>query len=278
MNNFVINVKENTKRQEHIKQQFQGIDFSFFNAITPKNLAEVLDNNLADLKNSVLSPVEQSCFMSHFLLMKKCITENLAYIAIFEDDIFLNQEAKLFLNNDKWLFENFDLQEKTIIKLETNLAELALKNTGIIINNYNFQKIKSKDNCMAAYIISKPACEYFLEKLKILSKDILIKPIDDILFDDLIKDKNLNFYQINPAICIQDILLNKEKYNLTSQLDEEREFYNKKRKEVYYKTRGISGRLKKMGKNLINALIKVCRFLKLIKAETYSVVPFKQEN
>ena len=278
MNNFVINVKENKKRQEHIKIQFQNIEFSFFEAITPTNLKEILDNNLPNLHNSILSPVEKACFMSHFLLIKKCVDDNLPYITIFEDDVFLNQDAKLFLNDDKWLFENFNLEEKVVIKLETKLSELLLEKTEIKFNNYNFEKIKSKNNGCGAYIISNSASKYFLKILNQLSENPLITPIDDILFDDLIKDKNFNFYQINPAICIQDILLNKEKYNLTSQLDEEREFYNKKRKEVYYKTRGLSGRLKKMGKNLINALIKVCRFLKLIKAETYSVVPFKQEN
>ena len=271
MNNFVINVKENKKRQEHIKIQFQNIEFSFFEAITPTNLKEILDNNLPNLHNSILSPVEKACFMSHFLLIKKCVDDNLPYITIFEDDVFLNQDAKLFLNDDKWLFDNFNLEEKIVIKLETKLSELLLEKTEIKFNNYNFEKIKSKNNGCGAYIISNSASKYFLKLLNQLSENPLIKPIDDILFEDLIKDKNFKFYQINPAICIQDIILNQEQYSLTSHLETERELSNQKRKELYYKTRGLSGRLKKVFHNILRV------FLKMKHKKNFVIVPFDYE-
>ena len=225
MNNFVISLKDNKQRQEHIKKEFQGVNFSFFEAITPDNLDMVSEKYLPNLKNVILSPVEKACFLSHISLMRKCIDENLPYITIFEDDIFLDNKGKFFLENEDWLKNNFNLEEKIIIKLETHLSEVELLPTNLFINNYRFDKIIGKNICMAGYLMTNSACVYFLEKVEIFSKNLLMKPVDDILFEDLISDKKLKFYQINPAICVQDNNLNKEKYSLISSLEDNRRLW-----------------------------------------------------
>ena len=175
MNNFVISLKDNKQRQEHIKKEFQGVNFSFFEAITPDNLDMVSEKYLPNLKNVILSPVEKACFLSHISLMRKCIDENLPYITIFEDDIFLDNKGKFFLENEDWLKNNFNLEEKIIIKLETHLSEVELLPTNLFIYNYRFDKIIGKNICMAGYLMTNSACVYFLEKVEIFSKNLLQK-------------------------------------------------------------------------------------------------------
>ena len=65
--------------------------------------------------------------MSHFMLWKKCVDDNLAYISIFEDDILLGENAEQFLANDEWLKVRFNFQEIFVLRLETFLMPVQLE-------------------------------------------------------------------------------------------------------------------------------------------------------
>ncbi|MCT8793279.1 hypothetical protein KZ389_11030, partial [Glaesserella parasuis] len=73
----------------------------------------------------------------------------------------------------------------------------------------------------AGYIISKNAINYLLRLIKFLEAED-IKPIDQIIFNQLLSDQNLFIYQLSPAICIQELQLNKEESSLYSQIEEDR--------------------------------------------------------
>ncbi|MCT8824956.1 beta-1,4 galactosyltransferase, partial [Glaesserella parasuis] len=73
----------------------------------------------------------------------------------------------------------------------------------------------------AGYIISKNAINYLLRLIKSLESED-IKPIDQIIFNQLLSDQNLFIYQLSPAICIQELQLNKEESSLYSQIEEDR--------------------------------------------------------
>ncbi|WP_204352538.1 glycosyltransferase family 25 protein [Aggregatibacter kilianii] len=116
--NFVISIPTADKRRNHIIEQFgrQNIPFEFFDAFTPSpELDSLIQWNLPQLDETTFTNGEKACFMSHLELWKKCIDEDLPYINIFEDDIYLGENADHFLSQDKWLVQRFDLSSKFII-------------------------------------------------------------------------------------------------------------------------------------------------------------------
>ena len=99
--NVVISISTAYKRRNHIIDQFgqKQIPFEFFDAFTPSDRLDVhLQRYLPNVEaTSKLTAGEKGCLMSHFMLWKKCVDDNLAYISIFEDDILLGENAEQFL-------------------------------------------------------------------------------------------------------------------------------------------------------------------------------------
>lgn len=215
MDIFVISLKNALERRKHINKQFmaQQVGFQYFDAIEPHQIDGALKNTGIELENCSLTRGEVGCLLSHISLWKKIIDNNLPYMAIFEDDIYLGCKAKSFLKNISWIPKNVD-----IIKLEafsdSVLVELFSKKN--LINDRSLFLLKGKHLGTAGYIISNIGAKSLL---KYVSELTIIKPIDDIMFDGYIAKKMI--YQMQPALCIQDFIHNKE-VNFASCLQKDR--------------------------------------------------------
>lgn len=73
----------------------QQIEFQYFDAIEPHQIEGTLQNIGVELKNCSLTKGEIGCFLSHVSLWKKIIDNNLSYMAIFEDDIYLGSKSSI---------------------------------------------------------------------------------------------------------------------------------------------------------------------------------------
>ncbi|TCP11728.1 glycosyl transferase family 25 [Bisgaardia hudsonensis] len=198
----------------------KNIPFHFFNAIVPDD--KLIDNLLPNLKNTSLTVGEKGCLLSHLVLWKKCIDDNLPYIIIFEDDVLLGKDADLFLCDDSWLTERFNFNENIIIRLETFLMPVKLDESSL--SSYlqrTFPILKSVHFGTAGYIITHKAAKYLLEVISSLSGDNL-KAIDRIIFDSMVSISDFQVYQLSPAICIQELQLNQSNSKLISQIETER--------------------------------------------------------
>lgn len=223
MKNFVISLKSASKRREHIIQEFgkQNVSFEFFDAITP-DLIEITCQRLGInlINNQRLSNGEKGCFLSHVCLWQKMIDENIEYLAIFEDDVYLGKNADLYLNNQDWLKEyNFD-----IIKLETMNSLIHLSKKTIPINNQHLlinrklHHLKSVHTGTCGYIINRNCVIKIISWLKSYPNELLL-PIDHIIFEYLLSQ--FIIYQINPALAIQ--AENYQIGSLFSSLEQERQ-------------------------------------------------------
>ena len=128
MKNIVISLKTATARREHIVQEFgkQNVGFEFFDALTPdlaRPLAEKMQLNIHD---DFLSPGELACFMSHVSIWQKMVDEQIPHLAIFEDDVYLGQNADYFLSNDTWIQSDWQ-----IIKLEAFAKKILHERQGL---------------------------------------------------------------------------------------------------------------------------------------------------
>ncbi|QEH12883.1 glycosyltransferase family 25 protein [Histophilus somni] len=225
MFNYVISLKSAVDRRQHIEKEFsqQHIPYTFFDAFQLNEENEnILQHYVPALSKSSLANKLKSCFMSHVLLWQKCVDENLPFIAIFEDDIFLSSVANKFLSEYDWLKERFAFNQYFILRLETIYMKSEYCKTKIPdYQNRKFNRLMSGHFGMGGYILSQVAAKKLLALFK--NTDIFIEEIDQIIFKQLLKDEQYPVYQCEPAIIIQDCILNKDNCTLTSSLAPERE-------------------------------------------------------
>lgn len=253
--NYVISLNTATERRQHIQTEFakQNIPFTFFDAITPDLIAITCEKIGIDLvHNQRLSNGEKGCFLSHVCLWQKMIDDNIQYLAIFEDDVYLGENADLFLNQEDWLNNiNFD-----IIKLETWQELVHLDKQSHIIQHRQLKRLKSTHVGACGYILTQTAAKKTLNYIKSLSHDYIFA-LDHVIFGALLTQ--LNIYQLSPALSIQA-----DRYNhqFSSQLELERRQNN----FVYIPN-----------DNLMTKLIKLLnRFQRSIGKRTfYQKVPFQ---
>ena len=254
--NFVISISTADKRRNHIIQQVgqQNIPFEFFDAFTPSerlndHLQRYLPNVAATPK---LTMGEKGCLMSHFMLWKKCVDDDLDFITLFEDDILLGENAEQFLAEDEWLKVRFNFQEIFVLRLETFLMPVKLeRQQGILpYHQREIDILKSKHFGTAGYIISNAAARYLINVFEELAVED-VKAIDEIMFNEWVNVESYQVYQLNPAICVQELQLNQESSTLMSGLQEER-----KKKTVIQIKKTLRQRLARIKDNIIRAINK----------------------
>lgn len=218
LKNIVISLTTATQRREHIRQEFgkQGIEFEFFDAVTYHHIDNVCDKlNLKNLKQSDnLAQGEKGCFLSHVSLWQKMIDEHIEWLAIFEDDVHLGEDAHLFLNHVDWLHSEIGL-----LKIEHFYPKLNLGHT-TLYHHRNIQPLYSANLGTAGYIIHQNMAKELLSLFKSVQPKNIVA-IDQFIFSQVIRQNKLNIFQLNPALCIQSDRLNPETH-LHSDIHHER--------------------------------------------------------
>lgn len=230
MRNFVVSLAiNNEERREHIKQEFmkQMIPFEFFDAVTPQDNEKLLqENQLKDIPTD-LTPVEISCFLSHYMIWQKVVTENITYAAVFEDDVYLGEDASTILTSSKWIDIKFD-----VLKLEKG-PQKSVKLSLFPIQKIEDRKIyqlKSPYFGTAGYILSNKGAQFLIKQCRHLAE---LRPIDVVMFRILLQNKFYRLYQMVPALCIQDYLLEKKGKQFDSVIASSRQTrYLQGRKEI----------------------------------------------
>ncbi|WP_163122618.1 glycosyltransferase family 25 protein [Acinetobacter portensis] len=201
----VISLATAIERRKHIQNEFekQKISFDFFDALTP-NLALPLAEKMAlNLHCDRIAKGELACFMSHVSLWKKMVDENIPYLAIFEDDIFLGENSSEFLSSSDWIEKDWH-----IVKTEAFAHKIVADQLKKIKStSREIASLKSRNLGTAGYILSLEGAKSYLKYVG--SNEII--PLDEMMFDHYIKSNNLNVYQLFPALCIQEMMLFPEK-------------------------------------------------------------------
>lgn len=239
MSIFVISLENAKSRQDHIKQEFskEKIPFSFFKAVTPKDINNVSERLGIDVSNADLTDGEKACFLSQASLWQKVIDENLDYICIFEDDIYLGKNINQFLLDISCYPKDFD-----IIKLESFDNPILVDSTfKKQILSRNIYKLASGNLGAAGYILSRNCA---IKLMCYLQNSNEIEAVDYFLFETLIYNKNFNIYHIEPSICKQDFLINGSHDNFSSSLEPERKvrinnLINRKKNKISFSKKVI---------------------------------------
>ncbi|WP_332605758.1 glycosyltransferase family 25 protein [Acinetobacter sp. ESBL14] len=220
MKKFVISLSSATERRSHISSQFegQGIAFNFFDAVTPDIAARDAQAMKLSIHESYIAKGELACFMSHVHLWQKIVDENISHMAIFEDDIHLGEKADLFLNHSDWIENDWHL-----VKLEAFTPKVILGSKCKDFPDVGraIYKLPGKNLGTAGYILSLQGAKFLLNEIK---KIDYIIPLDNFMFEYIVKNHGFEMYQMQPALCIQDTILHyrSSSVQLRSQLTSER--------------------------------------------------------
>ncbi|TWV83507.1 glycosyltransferase family 25 protein [Moraxella sp. VT-16-12] len=161
MKNYVISLITAKERRAHIIKEFgkQGVDFEFFDAITPEQVPSLAKTFHINIENSPLTQGELACLFSHVCLWQKAIDDNLDYITIFEDDIYLGENANIFLNDSEHLKNTGADYPKT----KTFLQKIKQSDNLIHLSDNRYSKVLHKSHLSTvSYIISQKPPSRFL--------------------------------------------------------------------------------------------------------------------
>ena len=214
---FVISLPQAKIRRTHIHQELGGrsINFEFFDAITGE-MAEkkIKESGLSYLPNA-LSPGELGCAMSHISLWLELAKSQDEAIIVLEDDVFLGENADFFMADCDWVVQPASNQ---LVKLEKYQDEILMGRVNKRIKGRSLHLLLSDHWGTAGYLIGRDVA---VKMLAFLADHPLCQPIDHFMFDTYRQLEPKTVWQLNPAICIQEVV-GQQKKGLGSDLAIER--------------------------------------------------------
>lgn len=218
MKNFVISLTTATDRRLHIQQQFddQNIPFEFFDAVTPQPARQIAAQMVLPVRCDLLTGGELACFISHVSIWQKIVDQKIDYAAVFEDDVVLGEQVSAYLDNSNWIPEGYHF-----IKTEAFWPKAKMSLRGLMLpqGNRRLFRLLGGHVATAGYILSYAAAESLLDYVK---NNESTRPIDHIMFEHYIENGQYPVFQMNPALCIQDDVLNRHQVRMPSMLEQDR--------------------------------------------------------
>jgi glycosyl transferase family 25 len=189
---YVINLAEKTGRWQRMAGLLHGLPFHRIAAVDGKTVAGP-EHNIRTFPKQ-LSRYNRAANLSHRAAWEKFLAGPDRYACVLEDDVFLSPDFPKFINNEDWIPPGCDL-----VKIETTQAFIWFTGGRIACLDRQTTQLRSLHLGAAAYIITRRGAEILLE----MSKDVINRPLDRILFDKMGRKRLQPVYQLVPALCIQ---------------------------------------------------------------------------
>ena len=153
---FIVSLKDATQRRQNITKRMKdlGLSFEFFDAVDGRNgLSEcyepMIDYNAIKRRLGGMSGGEIACALSHALLYKKIVDENINSTIILEDDVILSDDFSVMVTQE--LCEKSD---KDFIFLYHLFARAMVWGGEPFLKGYKVCKMAKTPNGAVAYYIS----------------------------------------------------------------------------------------------------------------------------
>ena len=146
-----------------------------------------------NLENIALTGGELACFMSHASVWQQMIDQNIPYLAIFEDDIYLGEDAEALLTTTSWIKPDWHIIKTEAFSEKVFFAPPLLE---IVSSRRRIAQLKGKNLGSAGYILSLRGAQVYLDYI---SKNKLLR-LDELMFDHFIKHGAEPVYQMTPLM------------------------------------------------------------------------------
>ena len=200
MKKLIISLENAHDRRQHIKEQFDSnhIPYEFFDAVNATQNDTVAKKLNIPIINTRLGKGEIACLLSHASIWQLAVDNSYPYVCVFEDDVYLGENAEFYLNN----ILEWKPDDAHILKLEAynNIIKINERFKSLKVGDRKLVKLATKHTGSAGYVLSLETAHILLEIVR--SHKGLI-PVDHIIFGEFLHNYEANIYQIVPAICIQ---------------------------------------------------------------------------
>ncbi|WP_269930566.1 glycosyltransferase family 25 protein [Aminobacter sp. HY435] len=203
MKNFVINLDRSPQRLERMSALFDslGLEFTRIAAVDGRQLPPAARPVSERGGGYRLADGEIGCFLSHIKCWQAIAEAPTEYSVVFEDDVHFGEDAGSILADPSWIPDDAD-----IVKLETIMVRTFVDRCESgTVSGRSVRRLRQAHLGTGAYVISRRAARKLLE----LSTEIT-EPVDVFMFDPASHAwRHLVVYQVDPAVCIQDIVSEK---------------------------------------------------------------------
>ena len=192
---FIVNLDSRSDRLEKISSRLGSLPFIRIAATCGQNLD--VQENLKPTVKDRMSKNEMACILSHRQVWQKMADEKMSYACVLEDDVVLSSSFQHYINNSKWLPENFN-----VIRIETFMARVFLSRRKISAGDRVLRRLGSMHAGTAGYIVSLKGAVKLLAKTQFPDS-----PLDHIMFESTSINSEFKVLQMCPALCVQEDVL-----------------------------------------------------------------------
>ncbi|TBW37657.1 glycosyltransferase family 25 protein [Siculibacillus lacustris] len=197
MKRYVINLAARPDRLAHMEREFGrfGLTFERFEAVDWR----ALEARGIHLPRNAIGHI--ACSYSHLDLLRRIGAGDDPYVAIFEDDVLLSDDAAAFLGDTDWIPPGADL-----VKLETYATMGYFRRRPASTHaGHTTHEFLHKHTGSAAYIVARDFAADFARDLDPMTAR---HKIDELLFSPRCwPNPAAKVYQLRPAIAVQEMVL-----------------------------------------------------------------------
>ncbi len=196
MQTYVINLDRQPARMARMAAQLGGAAFERVPAVEGRNLSGP-ERRVGEVpvRAEELTRYELAVALSHNAAWQRLLASGAQHCCVLEDDVVLSPDFAEFAGNASWV-----PSDASIVKIEAlSRRKLFLGPQKSEFGARALLPLLSTHLGAAGYIIGREAARILLDRTTIISR-----PIDHILFEDILADRAFKIYQMVPALCVQE--------------------------------------------------------------------------
>ena len=197
MQTYVINLDRQPARMARMAGQLAGVPFERVPAVEGCHLCGPERRAGGGPRRAgELTRYELAVALSHKEVWRRLQVSGAASCCVLEDDVILSPDFPGFTQSADWLPAH-----ASIVKIESfGHRRLLLGPEQFVYRERSLRPLLSTHLGAAGYILNREAAGILLDRTSAIGH-----PVDNVLFEDLLKDKALKIYQMAPALCIQEL-------------------------------------------------------------------------
>ena len=196
MQTYVINLDRQPARMARMAVQLGGAAFERVPAVEGRNLSGP-ERRVGEVpvRAEELTRYELALVLGHQAVWERLLASGESACCVLEDDVLLSPDFPEFMRNDGWVPNG-----ASIVKIEAgSRRKVFLGPQESEFKERALLPLLSPHLGTAGYVIASEAARILLDRTAAVSR-----PIDHLLFEDLLTDEAFKIYQMAPALCVQE--------------------------------------------------------------------------